>query len=276
MAAPIVKKKIPSQVINEGAAYGPFKLRDFIDTPDKSPCRFSAALSNGTALPKGLICTEDGNLTGIPAKGTTGSYEIKVDVENEEGEVSATFIVTIKPAPTEITAGYIDQVKSQIWEALEQNLPIPDLGAMLEREITPLDIYYLLERWGTLTIWDAFNLDPPGEKKLLRLEGVSPHYNVYDRGSCLISGPKDLYSHERTVEDGLQTARAMAREVYKRDWTVELVGFDKLRRAAWIEFQLMADQYGKRLEVVNFSPSVEDIKLYTDQAVDNNLRGKLE
>ncbi|MCL5272160.1 MAG: hypothetical protein M1486_02370, partial [Gammaproteobacteria bacterium] len=171
---------------------------------------------------------------------------------------------------------YLDQIKSQVWQALEQNLPIPDMSEMFEREITPLDIYYLLERWSILTIWDAFNLEMPGTKKSLTLPGASPHYHVYDRGSCLIATPKDLYSYERTIEDGLQTARAIAREAYNRGWTIELIGFDKLRRAAWIELQLLGDQKGKRLEVVNYDPSMEDIKLYTNQAIETTMRGKPE
>lgn len=276
MAAPTLIKPIPPQIINERAAYGPFKLKEFINTPDGSPINFTAALKSGQSLPKGLICTEDGILTGIPAKGTEGVYEIIIEASNDDGVIKPSLAFTIKPGLSTAGAEDADKIKSQVWEALEQNLPIPDLGAMLEREITPLDIYYLLERWGILTIWDAFNLDPPSEKKIIAIEGVSPHYNVYDRGSCLVASPKDLFSYERTIEDGMRTARALAREAYKRSWTIELVGFDKLRRAAWIEIQLLGDQEGKRLEVVNYNPTMEDVKLYTNQAIETSIRGKPE
>lgn len=270
MAAPVIIKPVPAQVVNEGAAYGPIQFKDFINTPDNSAIRFQAELSSGRSLPNGMICTEDGIFTGIPGRDTHGNYEVNLSAENEEGTVTTTFILTIKPGLTADTSAYTEQLKTQIWQALDQNLPIPDLGELLNRPITPFEIYYLLERWATLTIWDAFNLDSPGEKHLLVLEGASPHYNVYDRGSCLVASPKDLFSHERTLEDALQTARALAREVYKRSWTVELAGFDKMTRAAWIEIQHLGDQYGKQLEVINFSASPDDVKIYSFQALERN------
>ena len=66
------------------------------------------------------------------------------------------------------------------------------------------------------------------------------------------------------MQDGLQMAQVMAREVYQRGWVVELVGFEKFTRAAWVEIQQLGDKYGKRLEVINFNPSPEDVKLYND------------
>lgn len=268
MEAPAIVKPIPPQVVNEGAAYGPFHLQPFIKTPDNSTVQFSGELTSGESLPKGMICTEDGILTGIPGKGTHGNYEIKITASNEAGFVEAIFVLTIKPSLTTNTTEYMDQLKTQVWQALENNLPVPDLGDILDRPVTALDIYYLLERWAMLTIWDAFNLDPAGEKHLLVLEGASPHYNVYDRGSCLVASPKDLFSHERTLEDALQTARAMAREVYDRGWTIELAGFDKMTRAAWVEIQHLGDKHGKQLDIINFSPNPDDIKIYSIQALE--------
>ncbi len=157
-----------------------------------------------------MICTTDGILTGIPAKGSEGNYDVMITAENASGKIDVTFTMIIKPVITDKEGDYMDKLKSQVWQALEQKLPIPDLGELMDRPITALDIYYLLERWGALKIWDAYNLDPPGDPKQITLQGASKHYNVYDRGSCLVAVPKDLFSHERTIEDGLQTARAMA------------------------------------------------------------------
>jgi hypothetical protein len=269
MEAPVLVGPIPPQVINEQSAYGPFDLKAFIMTPEGSDVpTFQAEVKGGNALPKGMICTSDGVMTGIPSKGTQGVYEVIVKATNEAGTVQATFNMTITPsfANRESESDYINKLKAQVWEALDQRLPIPDLVDLYEREITPLEIYYLLERWGIIKIWDAFNLEPPRDKVLLTLEGASKHYNVYDRGSCLVATPVDLFSYERTVEDGLQTARAMAREVYQRDWTVELVGFEKFVRAAWVEIQHLGDQYGKQLEVINFSPSTSDVRIYSVEA----------
>lgn len=266
MAAPIISKPIPPQIVNEQAAYGPFNLKDFFHAPDGAALTFSAELTNGRSLPRGMICTADGILTGIPARGTEGFYEIVITAENEAGTVQAELTFTIKPSLSMASNEYSDKIKSQVWEALEQNLPIPDLGELYDRPVTFNDVYYLLERWAMLIIWDAFNLEPPGEKKLLHLEDASEHFNIYDRGSSIVATPKDLFSHERTVADALQTARAMAREVYKRGWTIELAGFDKMMRAAWVEVQLLGDKHGKQLEILHFDPGLKELKVYNEES----------
>lgn len=265
MAAPYFTKKIPMQIINEKAAYAPFDLKQFLENADVASIRLSATLKNGNGLPKGLICTPDGILTGIPAKGTHGNHEILLTAENEDGQAETTFTMIIKPIPSG-DANYLDQLKKQVWEALEQHLPIPDLTELYNRPITHLDIQHLLERWGIITIWDAFNLDPPGEKHLLTtLSGVSQYYNVYDRGCCLIGCPKDLFSSERTTQDGIMTAQAMAQEVYNRHWTIEMAGFYKFTRAVWAELQRLGDVHGRKVEIINYTPSTKDLNLYHKQ-----------
>lgn len=267
MQVPVLIKEIPNQGVNERAAYGPFDLNEFIESPDGSPLTYQAEIAGGAALPKGLICTADGLVTGIPAKDTQGNYEIVINIANEAGKLQAKFVLTIAPNLAEKgTQAYVDELKTQIWQALEQDMPAPELADLLDRAVTPLDIYYLLERWGTLTIYDAFNLDPPGEKKLLVLDGASEHYLTYDRGSCLVACPKELFSHERTLADGIRTCEALAREAYKRDWTVELIGFEKLTRAAWVEIQHLGDKHNKKIEVINYNASAHDVKLYTERA----------
>ena len=96
------------------------------------------------------------------------------------------------------------------------------------------------------TIWNRLAI------KLLQLKGISQHYNIYDCGSCLIGAPKDLFSHARTLEDALQTARVMAREAYQRKWTVEFVGFDKMARAARISAASRRATW-KQLEIVHYT-----------------------
>lgn len=266
MEIPSIKQAIPAQVVNERAAYGPFDLKPFFNFPSLDEVYFTAQLENGQPLPKGMICTGDGILTGIPAQKTQGHYNVVIIASNDEGEVESPLSFTIKPSLATDLAQLGEPVKSQIWEALHNNLPIPELIDTYNLPITPLDVYYLLERWGSITIWDVYNLEAPDAKMPLELEGMSEHFHVYDCGSCLIGTPKDLYSYERTLEDGLRTARAMAREVYQRQWTIELSGFDKYTRAAWIEIQLLGDKYAKKLEVINFNPTLEDMHLYTVEA----------
>jgi len=265
MADSILIQPIPDQVVNERAGFGPIDLRNNIEPAEGTGAlKFSASLKNGKALPPGLIVTSDGLLTGIPAKNTQGNYEIVVTTVNESGKLETTFNMTIKPILSSEST-IVDKLKTKVWEAMEKQLPIPELNELLALPITQLDVYYILERWGTLTIWDAFNLDPPHEKHLLTLEGVSPHYNIWDRGSSLIMCPKDLFSHERTIRDGVQTAQALAREIYKRDWTIEMAGLDKWTRSAWVEFQRLGDLHGKKIEIINYQPTPEEVRVYTEQ-----------
>lgn len=276
MAAPVLIKPIPHQIVNEQAAYGPFDLKDFFQSPDGTPIGFVAELKTGQALPRGMICTSDGILTGIPAKDTHGNYEISITATSGLDSMQASFVFTIKPSLTANNMEYIDKLKAQVWQALEEHLPVPELADIYERPITALDIYYLLERWGTLTIYDAFNLEPPGEKKLLVLEDASPHYDVYDRGSCLVGCPRDLYSHERTIADSIQTAKAMANVAFNRGWTMELIGIEKMTRTAWVEIQRLNEQFKRNLEVINFAPTSDDVKLYVSQAEQDILKGKID
>jgi hypothetical protein len=264
MTALILKKTIPAQIINEGATYGPLRLTEFIESPvDHGKLYFRAELSDGQPLPKGLICTTEGILNGIPAAGTHGSYTVIITVVNDEAEELVTeFEFTINPRMAMGDEGErFNKLKAEIWEALGKNLPAPEMQDILNRPITAVEIYYLLQRFATLTIWDAYNLDYSNEKIILNLEGMSKHYNIYDRGCCLVGAPKELFSHERTLEDTLQTAKVMAREVYRRDWIIEFAGFDKMVRAAWIEIQILAERYGKELKVLYFSPTSEDLKI---------------
>src|SRR3990167_8325647 len=196
MQAPVIIKQIPNQGVNERAAFGPFDLKEYIQAPDGSAVEFRAELADSASLPKGLICTENGIVTGIPAKDTQGNHEIVITARNDVGSVQAKFVLAITPSlARRKSQADIDEMKNIVWQALEHNQQLPELAELLDRAITPLDIYYLLERWGTLTIYDAFNLDSPGKKTELQLEGMNKHYHIYDRGCCLVSAPKDLFSH---------------------------------------------------------------------------------
>src|SRR5436190_3614750 len=157
MPAPTLIKPIHPQITNERAAFGPFNLKEYIQSPEGTNLRFSAGLKDGRALPTGLICTGDGIITGIPGKETQGTYEVIITATNNDGTTETEFVFTIKPSMSGST-NYSDQLKTQVWQALAEHLPIPDLAELYDRPISIRDIYYLWERWGILTIWDAFNL----------------------------------------------------------------------------------------------------------------------
>lgn len=263
---PVLIKPIPPQVVNEGAAFGPLNLNDFIKLSEgeTGSLQFYAELTDGRSLTQGLICTESGTLGGIPATGTEGFYEVVIHAKSPSGvELAAEVQLTVKERISMLEGHqYFTDLKAKIWEALGENSPLPEIESLLDRPLTLVEVYYLIQRFATMTIWDVHNLDLPGENVKLQVEGASPHFQIYDRGSCLVGAPVDLFSHERTLEDALQTARVMAREAYKRGWTVELTGFNKMVRATWVEIQLLAAKHGKPLEVLHYEPTEADQKLY--------------
>lgn len=267
--SPILIKPIPPQVINEGAALRAFDLKNYIQSPDaeSGPVRFTAELVDGQPLPKGLICMTDGIVSGIPANDTQGVYQVVVVAENESLiPFVAEFTLTIKQRIALEGNEEFSQLKSRVWEALGKDLPIPELGDLLHRDITSVEIYYLLQRFATLTIWDVYSLEVPGEKVALELKNANPHYHFYDRGVCLVAAPKDLFSHARTIEDALQAARTIAREAFERNWVIEFAGFHKMIRAAWIELQHLSNKYDRKVEILHYSPTLEDVRLYAQEA----------
>jgi hypothetical protein len=269
----VLKKLIPPQITNVGASFGPLMLTEFLGAEDGSKLTFSAELLDQSALPAGLICSPGGIVSGIAAKSAVGMHEVRVTVTHESGETATVeFRLAIRPRLTVENDELFTKLKATVWEAIGKNLPPPELSEFLNRPITVAEIYYLLQRFATLTIWDVYNLEQPGDKHLLKLAESSPHYDIYDRGSCLVGVPKNLFSHERTLEDTLQTARVMAREVYKRGWVIEFAGFNKMVRAAWVELQHLGQENDKQLEILHFSPSPEDVKLYLSQAKTRSIK----
>jgi hypothetical protein len=267
---PVLVKAIPSIIVNEGAALGPLDLKQYVQPydPAKEKLQFQAELSDGASLPNGIICTSNGILSGIPRSGTAGHFDIQLMVENPASGAKLTvlFALTIKER-IEMggEAQFYTGLKTQIWDALGKNQPVPEFAELFNRQLTAAEVYYLMQQFATLTIYDVYNLDFPGKPVLLTLPDVSPHYNIYDRGSCIVGAPKELFSHKRTVEDMLQTSKAMAREAYKRGWTVEFVGFQQMMRAAWVELQVLGEQKGKFLDILHYTPTERDLKLIKEE-----------
>jgi len=263
---PVQLAPIPPLVINEGVAFRSVNLKSFFRSPDGDALHFTLQLTDGKPLPKGLALTPEGVLSGTGKAGTLGEYDITVTVTTgAKQSLVVPFHLSIQEGMPVENPNFLTQFKSIVWEALEQNLPLPEIGNILERPITPIEMYYLLQRFAMLTIWDVYNLETPGAKVLLDLPGNSPHYNIYDRGSCLVAAPKNLFSHERTLGDALKAAEAMAGEVYSRGWTIEFAGFNKMVRAAWVELQHLSDIHGKKLEILHYTPTPDDLRVYVIQ-----------
>ena len=117
-----------------------------------------------------------------------------------------------------------------------------------------------------MTIWNADNLTPPDNGKLIDLPEASGLYRVYDFGSALVASPVDLYDSKRTINDAIQTAKAMAHEVDRRKWNIELAGFDKMVRATWVEIQEINRLQDKNIYIRGYQPTYADYDSLTYQS----------
>jgi hypothetical protein len=49
-----------------------------------------------------------------------------------------------------------------------------------------------------------------------------------------------------------------------------------MSHAAWVEIQHLGDKNGKRLEIINYTPSPEELRLYNEQAAIANIKMNIE
>jgi len=180
--------------------------------------------------------------------------EIKLSHEEQQSLYDA-----LEQAEAEKNHQFTEE-KQDIWQAILQGQSIPELTALLDRPITHQEVYYLLSRVAYFVIWDANNANPAGPLSALALKNASEHFHVYDRGSCIVATPKHLFDHTRTLFDAVKTAQAIAQEVFQRGWAVEFGGFDKMVRAAWVEFELLSQKHTKTVEYSYFNPTAHDVE----------------
>ncbi|MES2219258.1 MAG: hypothetical protein V4501_12710 [Pseudomonadota bacterium] len=266
LQAPVLIKPLPPLVLFEGKEFGPIDLGQYIESPNEESGRvkyYAEIDGTGDELPRQVVCSVEGLFGGKPAKGTKGTVKIAIIAENQSLEALVVRVdLIINELPAVEDPLFFANMKAQVWDALGKNLPVPSANDTLTRPITSAEVYYLMQRFGSMTIWDVYNLETPGPKVPLALPDMSKHYDIFDRGSCIVGAPKSLFSYERTLNDALQTARVMAREVYKRGWTIEFGGFNKMVRAAWIELQVLSDKFNKPIEIMHYTPSGRDLKIY--------------
>ena len=258
--------------LQAGSEITSIDLKKSIDNPSNISLKFSAELSLGGPMPENLTCSEDGVISGILARNTAAllPHSVSVVAEGEAIEPLAfdiyLYIVAaegaeaeeaeeLQPAELEFDLEQFDQY----WKAFNDKLDLPDLEELLTRQITKRDIYYFINKFATLTVWNADDYRPADVGELISIQGESEHFMVYNFDVALVATPKDLYSTSRTMGDALQTARSMVQEAYKRKWNVELAGLDKMVSAGWVEAEwLNKNKAEYKMAVKNFIPSEND------------------
>lgn len=288
---PILVHPIPEQTATVGQPYE-LDITQHIQNPsgEKSLLFFSVTSEDGFPLPMGLYSTSEGRLRGIPKKESyrPQGYILYITVQNEaQGELVAAIRLMIEEAPElDEVEGAInlseadkealeerllhdlfaeaEMVRDQkkVWSAIALEGVIPEIQTIFDRPVTSTEMYYMLERFAHIVLWDIDNLDKPGELRSIFLGGAShEHFFIYDRGSCLEATPKKLFDHARSLQHGIDTAKAIAREAFARGWRVEFGGFDKMVRAAWVEMQCLAQKHQRGEHDTYYFPSAQDIEL---------------
>ena len=281
-------KPIPSFQANEGIKFDDFDLNEYIKNPADEPTQFTVELADGGSLPKGLICSEEGVFGGTPEKGTARDlpYELLFIAQSENADLLV-LSTTLKILPgVEEEKAEADDIEEEVgeevseediekrkkgktiekfWKSFTEGKSF-DLEEILTRDISPMDVYYLLGRFGTLTIWNSDDLSPAAKGYLIELDDSSSHYLVFDFKVALVATPKDLFDYDRTIDASLKTARAMTREIHKRAWNIEMAGFDKMVTAAWVEVQhLNRLGEGHKIEIHHYEPSAADYEVLLHQ-----------
>jgi hypothetical protein len=249
----IIKTVAPLKV-NEGFPLRPVDLAKCIDNAGNTELVFEAKLESGDKLPKGIACTKAGVLSGIPAKKTAKAdpYKIKVTAENDAGTAEIDVILMIYPA---LSTDEIGELYKSAWEELAKTEELPaSLQEIVERPISKDDVYYLLSRYASFTVWNADDMRLAGDGGRIEIGEISDKFDVYDFEVCLVATPKDLYDTKRTMGDAVKTAIGMLREVHKRKWHVEFGGFDRMANVAWYEAMKLNNESDHKMEVRNYEP----------------------
>ncbi len=251
----------------------PVDLRLAIDNPNNVSLKFSAELVLGGELPANLTCSESGIITGYLEKNTATflPYAILVVAQGENIDplTFEIYLHVLPPKGEDVALGHeIDgasvpdfnlEAFDNYWKSFSEKLELPDLEKLLTRQITRNDIYYFINKFATLTVWNSDDFRPADNGKLIKILGASDHFMVYDFDVAIVASPKDLYSTSRTITDAVETARAMVQEAYQRNWNIELAGFEKMVSAAWVEAEwLNKKSADHKIEVKNFIPTPDD------------------
>ena len=217
---------------------------------------FYLDIANGDDLPEGISLGNDGVLRGSPRMGATiGSpYKIVVDVNDEAYQQPIDLHVGAQLRPEDIA-----NRQGQIWRAFHDSDELPmDFVEFVERPISKLDVYHLVERFASFTIWNADDRSIAGEGRQIRIRESNDKFLIYDFEVCIVATPKDLFAGDRTLGDAVDTGRAMVREAHRRRWHVEFGGFDKMATQAWHEVQKLNNRSRHKMEIKNYTPTGVD------------------
>ena len=263
---------LPVILLVENRSFEGLSLDFFIHNPSGEKTEFTAELLDGSPVPSGLSCSEDGVFGGTPIQGTAKSepYTVLFIAQSESTwplVFDAQMVIVTEAEANRLESGEMaaefmaSQPDRELWDKIaHQQLSEEELQVkrkeIFERPVTRSELNWLAERWATLTIWNVDDVSLPGTGKLLQIPNASERYSVYDFGVALVAAPNDLFDGKRSFIDAIKAARAMVHEVRHRGWTlIEFTGSTKqIEVPAWIEVQnLNVEKGAYHMEVRNLA-----------------------
>lgn len=270
-----LKYLVPTIFAQEGTTIESVDLKNFIEAEGKiDSVKYSLDSLESSPLPAGIQFSKDGMIFGTLESNTAKykPYECIFIAKIEKKEyvkIPVTFIVyqrTILSADKEEKLLQIYEAFENFWKMYDAEQPLVDIGSILERETTPQDIYYLLGRFSTLIAWNSDDLSSPENGKLIMIEGANEKFSVYDFGSALVTVPKSLFDLQRGLSDAITASKAIAHEIHRRKWNIDIAGYDKMVSATWVEIQKLNKLHPEFQAKV---PNYDDTPLERDQSLVN-------
>lgn len=252
MAESLIAKQV---FITEGREMRPFDVKKCAAKDHDDFNGFYLDVANGSTLPEGVTLGKDGVIRGVPHMGASiGSpYNVIVDINDEVYQQPIEFRVGAQMRPEDISGR-----QGQLWRAFHESSDLPiDFVEFVERPISKLDVYHLVERFASFTVWNADDRRLAATGKQIRIREANDKFLLFDFDVCMVATPKDLFADNRTLNDGYKMATAMVREAHRRRWHVEFGGFDKMANMAWYEVQSLNKRSRHKMDIKNYLPPGE-------------------
>ena len=254
--SPVLVKEIEPQQANEGLPLKLLNLKKYISnvSSEDGETRFTLSLADGQPLPLGLVCTQEGEFTGVPRVGTHQSepYSILVIAKNDaDVPLIAYFDLTISQskratyeakqegASSAKAAGapdledqlkeYLSLVDEDLAKEFSDDMPeeikaakeaIKDsdfYGNYSESEFFEMFVEYLIKKYAAVRVYDVYNFDEYYHEDPVFWK-TKNDWPVKDEKVSLLTMNADAYSDAFVTGPLIDAVRELISIAAGREW----------------------------------------------------------